>query len=159
MNRNQLPAAAILAAAVLLTSACGGSEDAAKDTSPSPSTASPAAQTIEYEDGVDLKTPEDVAKLEGAPEDFKQFISGAASRVITRKSATDKCGPYLSVSTIYASGFASGGYFECGGANITWAKVDGYWRQIFEGQYAPPCADFKKYNVPEDVAKDFCDPS
>lgn len=158
MKRNQLPAAAVLAATLLFASACSANDDAPKDKASSPSATSPAAaKLIDYgEEGVNLKTPEDVNKLEGAPEDFKQFISGAASQVMTDKSATDKCGPYISVSKVDPAGYAVGGVFDCGGAELMWAKVDGTWRQIFGGQYAPPCADLKKYKVPPAIAGDQC---
>ena len=161
MKRNQLPAAALLAAALLLASACGTNDDASNDATPSPATeTTAAAQLIDYGDeGVALKTPEDVAKLHGAPDDFKQFISGAASQVMTPKSATDKCGPYLSVSLVDPAGFASGSYFDCGGANLIWAKVDGTWREIFGGQYVPPCELTEKYSVPKAIVGGDCDKS
>ena len=158
MRRNQLPAAALLAAALLFASACGAKDEAPKDTSPSPSATTPAtAKIIEYPDGVALKTPEDVNKLEGAPEDFKQFISGAASQVMTADSATDKCGPYISVSQVDPAGFASGSIFDCGGAELIWAKVDGVWRQIFGGQSVPPCDLTEKYSVPEAIVGGKCE--
>ncbi len=157
VKRNQLPPAALLAAALLFTGACGAKDDATKDESPSPSAATTAAaKIIKYPDGIALATPEDVNKLEGAPEDFKQFISGAASQVMTDTSATDKCGPYISVSQVDPAGFASGGIFDCGGAALMWARVDGIWRQIFGGQISPPCDDMKKYSVPKAIAGDKC---
>jgi hypothetical protein len=158
VKRHPLPAAVLLAAALLFTGACGAKDGAPKDTSSSPSATTPAAaKIIEYPDGVALRTPEDVNKLEGAPEDFKQFISGAASQVMTDKSATDKCGPYISVDQVDPAGFASGSVFDCGGANLIWAKVDGVWRQIFGGQYVPPCDLVKKYSVPEAIVGGPCD--
>lgn len=158
VKRHQLPAASVLAAALVFTGACGAKDDAPKDTPSSPSATTPSdAKIIEYPDGVELRTPEDVNKLEGAPEDFKQFISGAASQVMTDKSATDKCGPFISVSQVDPAGFASGSVFDCGGANLIWAKVDGIWRQIFGGQVAPPCEEMKKYSVPEAIVGGPCD--
>jgi hypothetical protein len=157
MRRNQLPAAAIVVAALLFIGACGAKDDAPKATTSSPSATAPA-KIIDYGDeGVNLRTPEDVDKLEGAPEDFKQFASGAASQVMTDKSATDKCGPYISVSRVDPAGFASGSVFDCGGAELIWAKVDGIWRQIFGGQFVPPCDLVKKYSVPEAIVGGECD--
>ena len=161
MKRNQLPAAALLAAALLLASACGSNDDTSKDAAPSPATETTAAtQLIDYGDeGVPIKTLDDVAKLHDAPDDFKQFIAGVASQVLTPKSATDKCGPYIIVTKFDPAGFAQGGSFDCGGGVLIWAKADGIWREVFGGQYVPPCELTEKYSVPEEIIGGKCDDS
>lgn len=157
MRRYLLPMA-VVAAALLFTSACGASNDAAKD---SPATSSSAAKLIEYgDDGVKLQAAEDTVKLKGAPEDFKQFIAGAVSVVANDGSATGECEPpFVSVSKVDPAGYALGYVFDCddGGAVHMWAKVDGRWRRIFDGQSIPPCDDMKKYSVPKSIAGTKCD--
>jgi hypothetical protein len=153
----RLPATAFLTAALLFTGACGAKDAAPKDTTPSPSTTTPAAQLIDYGDeGVPLRTPDDVAKLHDAPEDFKQFIAGAAGQVMTPKSATDKCGPYLYVNKVDTSGYAGGGVFDCGGAQLMWARRNGLWQEIWGGQTVPGCDDMKKFAVPKAIVGDRC---
>ena len=158
MRRNRLPAAALVAAVLLFTGACGAKDDAANDTSPTPSaTSSAATKLIEYDNqGVVLQAPEDVTKLKGAPEDFKQFISGAVSQMITDRSAADTCDPnFISVFKVDPAGYAVGA-FECGdgGGVLMWAKVDGTWRQILDGQSVVPCDLMKKYSVPKAIVID-----
>jgi hypothetical protein len=153
---------AVAVATLLLTGACGTSNDSAQDSSAaSPATSSSAAKLIEYaDDGVRLQAAEDVDKLKGAPEDFKQFIAGAVSEVAKDGGATGKCEPpFVSVSKVDPAGYALGYVFDCdnGGAVHMWAKVDGTWRRIFDGQSIPPCDEMKEYGVPTSVAGTKCD--
>ncbi|HYI46780.1 MAG TPA: hypothetical protein VE174_15085 [Actinomycetota bacterium] len=161
MRRNVLPMA-VVTATLLFTGACGASNDPAKDSSASsPAASSSAAKLIDYgDDGVQLQAAEDVDKLKGAPEDFKQFVAGAVSEVAKDGGATGKCdSPYVSVSKVDPAGYALGYVFDCdnGGAVHMWAKVDGIWRRIFDGQSIPPCDDMKKYSVPKGIAGTKCD--
>lgn len=162
MRRNVLLPMAVVTATLLVTGACGASNDAAKDSSASsPATSSSAAKLIEYgDDGVHLQAAEDVDQLKGAPEDFKQFVAGAVSEVAKDGGAKGKCEPpFVSVSKVDPAGYALGYVFDCddGGAVHMWAKVEGLWRRIFDGQSIPPCDDMKKYSVPTSIAGTKCD--
>ena len=157
MKSNRLPAAAVLAAALLLSAACGADDDKGGATS-APTSEEPKAELIEYDQdeaaGVIIAKPADVAKLEGAPDDFKQFVAGLidASKTLPE----DDCQATVGVSKVDTSGFAAGNMHSCGGAVYIWAERDGVWQEIWSGQEAPVCADLEKYSVPKPIAGDKC---
>ena len=154
---NRLPAAAVLAAALLFSAACGADDGKGGPTS-SPTPAEPKAELIEYDQdeatGVTIAKPADVAKLEGAPDDFKQFIAGI---VDASKTLPDEdCQFTVGVAKIDTSGFAAGSMHSCGGAVYIWAERDGVWQEIWAGQELPLCDDLKKYSVPKAIGGDKC---
>ncbi len=153
----RLPAVAALTAALLTVGACGsGSGTDDKDTA-DPSTA-PAAQPIDYEkDGgepIRMSKAADVSKLEGAPDDFKQFIAGVVAHAT--EVPDEECPAEVLVKAIHPDGYASGALVSCGGAAYMWAKRDGVWQQIWAGQDHPGCDDMKKFTVPVEIAGDKC---
>ena len=157
MKSNRLPAAVVLAAALLLSGACGADDDAGV-AAPSPTPAKPKSELIEYEQeeggGVTIAKPADVAKLEGAPDGFKQYIAGI---IDANKSLPDDDCPFtVGVASIETSGFATGSLHSCGGAAYIWAERDGIWQEIWAGQDLPDCADMKKYSVPKSIAGNTC---
>jgi hypothetical protein len=160
MTPIRLPAA-LLAAAVLLCSACGAAKDDAGETATSSPSSEPASELIVYTDkpdesaGVTVESVADIPKLEGAPDDFKQFVAGLVDASTTM--LVDKECPFsVSVAKIDPNGFALGSMFACGGAAYIWAKRDGVWQEIWGGQEAPDCADMKKYSVPKSIVGDTC---
>lgn len=154
---NRLPAAAVLAAALLFSAACGADDDKGGTTS-SPTPAEPKAELIEYDQddvsGVTIAKPADVAKLEGAPDGFKQFIAGIIDA--SESLPEDDCQFTVAVAKIDTSGFATGSMHSCGGAVYIWAERDGVWQEIWGGQELPVCADMKKYSVPKPIAGEKC---
>ena len=103
--------------------------------------------------GVTIEKVADVDKLEGAPDDFKQFIAGmfAAS---TGMFVDKDCPFSVGVAKIDTSGYAIGSMFTGGGAAFIWSKRDGVWQQIWGGQDVPACDDLKKYSVPKAIVPD-----
>ena len=159
MRTIRLPAATVLVAALLLSASCGADDDG-----PAPSTRStePKSEVIEYTDtpdesvGVKIEKVADVAKLEGAPDDFKQFVAGLIESQRGMGSLEKDCPFSVSVDVIDTSGFARGGMFTCGGAAFIWAKRDGTWQQIWGCQDYPDCTELKKYSVPKSMNFDKC---
>lgn len=158
MKINRLPAAAIVTAALLLSSACGSANDDAGGTATSPSTTPAEAELIEYDQdeavGVTVTKAADVAKLEGAPDDFKQFVAGIID--VSKAPPDDDCQVRVGVARIDTSGYAAGSILSCGGAVYIWAKRDGVWQEIWSGQEIPDCDDMKSFSVPEPIAGDQC---
>lgn len=156
MKSNRLPAAAVLAAALLLSAACGADDDKGEATS-SP-TPEPQAELIEFDHddaaGVVIARPADVAKLKGAPEDFKQFVAGIVDA--SKTLPEDECQFKVAIAKVDTSGFAAGSMHSCGGAAYIWAERDGVWQEIWAGQELPLCDDLKKYSVPKAIGGDKC---
>jgi len=181
MRRAPLLAIAML----MLTAGCGGSDDpdgkgADPTTTPAPTettqtTATTTAPTttpapaptkstsnstlIDYgDDEVIVATPADVAKLTGAPADFKAFIAADLQR--QQDSETGVCvrTPEIHVARIDTRGWAAGTNFipKCGGDAALWAKVAGGWRQVWGQQTLPDCAVLEKYRFPASVAGTQC---
>jgi hypothetical protein len=155
--KNRLPAAAALAAALLLSGACSADDDPA-DAESSPPSAKPEAEVIEYDQegapGIVVAKAADVAKLEGAPDDFKQFIAGIIDS--NRSLPDDDCKFTVGVAKIDTSGFAAGSLHSCGGAAYIWAKRDGVWQEVWAGQELPQCDEMTKYSIPKSIAGDTC---
>lgn len=161
---------AILAAlsALILAGGCGS--DTPSGVTPSSTTASTTAATSpvkhdvvrfadeEGEGGVVLESPADASKLEGVPEDFRAFI---VAELLTQQTASGTemtdCHPkdQLVVDVIDTAGHAAGGvvFAACSGARLYWAKVDGQWRKVLEGQSEPECDAFKQYGFPVSVVE------
>ena len=154
----------MLAAALLLSSACGATKaddegaatpsDAAE---PSSSSSPAAAELITYDQkpaGVTIANAADVSKLEGAPDDFKQFIAGLIDGLET--APDEDCQFTVGVEKIDTSGFAFGSQHSCGGAVYIWSKQDGVWQEIWGGQELPDCDTMEKYSVPTSIVGDKC---
>ena len=164
MTPFRLPAAALLAAALLLSSACGASKDGdpgaatpSAEATPSSSPSPAAAELITYDQkpaGVTIAKVADVSKLEGAPDDFKQFIAGLIDGLKTPPD--EDCQFTVGVEKIDTSGFAFGSQHSCGGAVYIWAKPDGVWQEIWAGQELPDCDTMEKYSVPTSIVGDKC---
>jgi hypothetical protein len=157
MMNHRLPTAAVLATALLLSGACNANDDKGGSTS-SPTSAEPRAELLEYDQdepvGVTVTKAADLAKLEGAPDDFKQFVAGLIDGF--EAPPHDDCQFGVDVRKIDTSGFAAGSMGSCGGAMHIWAKQDGVWQEIWSGQELPVCADMKKHSVPKPIAGDKC---
>lgn len=155
MTINRLPAVVLLTAALLISAACSSDDS---DDGATSSTTEPTAQLIEYDQdeptGRNLTKAADVSKLEGAPDDFKQFIAGILDA--SRAESANECKVAVGVAKIDTSGFAAGSIRSCGGAVYIWAKRDGIWQEIWSGQELPDCADIEKYSVPKPIAGDSC---
>jgi hypothetical protein len=143
---------------VLLFAGACGSNDAKDDDAPSPSPSNTPSELIEYDrdeaTGTSIAKAADVAKLEGAPADFKQFIAGIVDA--SKVPADDDCQFTVAVAKVDTSGYAAGSMHSCGGAVYIWAKQDGVWQEIWSGQELPDCADMEKYSVPKAIAGDSC---
>jgi hypothetical protein len=160
MMSTRIPAALLLTVATFLTGACGAQDDTS-GTASAPSASEPEAELIEYTDnpsesvGVTVSKAGDVTQLEGAPDDFKQFIAGAVTGATAMFEDKD-CPFSVGVDRIDTSGFALGSMASCGGAAFIWAKRDGVWQQIWGGQDIPACEDLSKYSVPKSFWNDSC---
>ena len=164
MTPFRLPAAALLAAALLLCSACGASKDddqgaatPSAEATPSSSPSPAAAELVTYDQkpaGVTIAKVADVSKLEGAPDDFKQFIAGLIDGLKTPPD--EDCQFTVGVEKIDTSGFAFGSQHSCGGAVYIWSKQDGVWQEIWAGQELPDCDTMEKYSVPTSIVGDKC---
>jgi hypothetical protein len=115
------------------------------------------SNVISYGEGVELRTSTDVGKLKGAPQDFKQYIAGAADAAGSGADPTSECGPRVFVDKIDKRGYATGGVFDCGGARLIWAqRSNGVWGQIWGGQITPDCPTMAKFKVPTTIAGKSC---
>lgn len=154
---NRLPAAAWLAVVLLFGCACGADDDKGGATS-SPTSDAPQAELIEYDHddvaGVIIAKPADVAKLKGAPDDFKQFVAGIVDA--SKTLPEDECQFTVGIAKVDTSGFAAGSMHSCGGAAYIWAERDGVWQEIWAGQELPLCDDLRKYSVPKAIGGDTC---
>ena len=157
MQSIRLPAAAVLAAALLFSGACGAEDDTGGAAS-SPKPTTPKSELIEYKQedggGVTIAKPADVAKLEGAPDGFKQYVAGVIDSDLTLPE--EGCEFTVHVASIETSGFATGSLHSCGGAAYIWAERDGVWQKIWAGQDLPDCETMKKYSVPKSIAGNTC---
>ena len=144
-----------------MSSACGTKDDDS-GTASSPKPTEPKSELIEYTEkpeesvGVAITKVADVDKLEGAPDDFKQFIAGIIASQDRMGRPDEDCPFTVGVDKIDTSGFAVGSMTSCGGAAFIWAKRDGVWQQIWGGQDVPACADLAKFSVPTTIAGDQC---
>ncbi|HEX7633488.1 MAG TPA: prepilin-type N-terminal cleavage/methylation domain-containing protein [Candidatus Saccharimonadales bacterium] len=128
---------------------------AAKDAQSGPSKSSPstksASKLITYDPIIEIRAAGDVSQLKGAPQSFKDFMSGQITASLSE--ATDEnCGStFFSVNKIYDSSYAMGGVGQkdCGGAQAVWALYQGNWEKVYVGQQAVSCDVINKYKVPK----------
>ena len=105
----------------MLLSACGATKADDKGAATPSSNPSPAAaELIRYDQqdpaGVSIAKAAEVSKLEGAPDDFKQFIAGLIDGLKTPPD--EECQFTVGVEKIDTSGFAFGSQHSCGGAVV-----------------------------------------
>ena len=174
--------APLLATAMLvLTAGCGGGSDdpdgaggdptttapptpttattSTATPSPAPTKSTSASTLIDYgDDEVTVATAGDIAKLTGAPEDFKAFIVADLQRQQDSESGVCVQAPEIHVARIDTRGWAAGTNFipKCGGDAALWAKIAGGWRQVWGGQTLPDCAVLEKYQFPASIAGTQC---
>jgi len=178
--RRTLPAAIAI---LLLTAGCGGSDEPqgaddpttssaptteptttatptpAPTTTPTPTQPTKASTLIDYgDDEITVARAGDVAKLTGAPEDFKAFIAADLQRQQATKDKVCTEKAEIHVGKVDTRGWAAGGIFipQCGGNAALWAKVAGGWREVWGGQTLPDCAVLEKYDFPAGVAGGEC---
>ncbi len=144
---------ALIASLLLVTVGCGDNpeEPSSGQTSASPSAAaSSAGEVIRFgKDGATIEDESDVSKLRGAPEDFTTFIAGLIKDVEVDEECEYE--PQYAVDAIDPSGYASGGFGQCGGYYIIWAKVAGEWREVLTGQDHPLCDDLSRLGIPKEI--------
>jgi hypothetical protein len=152
---NSRPAfVALIAGLLLIVVACADDPQppsGTKATSASPSTtASAAGELIRYgKQGVTIENEGDIAKLRGAPEDFKTFIAGLVASM--ENDPECEYDPAYSVDAIDPAGYAAGGFGECGGHYTIWATVAGSWREVLAGQDHPMCDDLARLAIPKEI--------
>jgi hypothetical protein len=145
---------ALVASLLLVAGGCGDDPETSSgqsSTSASPSAAaSSAGEVIRFgRDGATIENESDVSKLEGAPEDFKTFIAGLIDDVEVDEDC--EYDAQYAVDAIDPSGYASGGFAQCGGHYILWARVAGQWREVLAGQDHPPCDDLSRLGIPKEI--------
>lgn len=121
------------------------------------------------EDALKLRKPEDVSRMTGAPDDFKEFMRGT----IQRDSKTivaflaDKGQTLESKECEYAveirlwgvgPGVATGRVRGCeqNSFDAIWAKQDGTWRRVARMQGGWDCDVLARYRVPADITGSTC---
>lgn len=114
-------------------------------------------ELIKYDPIVEIRSKQDVSKLDKADDVFKNFI---ASQVSTTPTPDQFCDipKVISVDIIYKNEFARGGVGGCGGARTVWKKIDGIWQGNMEfggGHTATQCADIIKHKIPK-IIVDSC---
>ncbi|MGZ6754503.1 MAG: hypothetical protein ACXVEJ_13675 [Nocardioides sp.] len=160
----------VAATALLALAGCGDgstprAHDAARDaaprspTSPTTSATPDAPRLIGYaggeSPGVEVQKRSDVARLRGAPDDFKAFIADTAEGLAAKDDCSDGY-VGVTVQTLRTDGFAVGGVNDCGGYLALWTVVDGRWKEVAGTQEEWDCQVLKRYAVPSDVAGERC---
>jgi hypothetical protein len=145
---------ALIASLLLVTGGCGDDPEPSSgppSTSASPSaSASSGGEVIRFgQEGATIEKESDVSKLEGAPEDFTTFIAGLIEDVEVDEDCEYE--PHYAVDAIDPAGYASGGFSQCGGHYIIWARVAGQWREVLAGQDHPPCEDLSRLGIPKEI--------
>jgi hypothetical protein len=125
-----------------------GATEATEAPTPSPTT----QVTLDYGgDGVAVEQPADVSQLTGAPDDFKTFVAGLASKAQQAGKACPDAFHGITVQKLRGD-FALGAVNDCGGYAALWARVDGRWQEILGTQEQWSCADLAAHDVPEGFA-------
>ena len=104
--------------------------------------------------GYEVRSPEDVAGMQGAPTSFKRFIA----REVARLAAGSTCDAptEIIVEFLRTDGFATGGVNACGGYQALWVQVDGQWQEVDGTQEMEGCAVLEQYRVPSDLVDGRC---
>jgi hypothetical protein len=179
-------AKALLCLAILSTlGACAGAKPGpgADATKPSSAASESAERTAVYitsrdaspeggtvQGGVKLRSPGDVEKLIGAPDDFKAFLAkdladgaAAAEESLARLHTTaDAYGcDELSNATVWGvtNQVAMGSTGSCAeaGGDVIWAKRDGTWKSVSGNTTGSwPCSELRLYGVPAQITVARC---
>lgn len=121
------------------------------------------------EDPVELRTTEDLAKLRGAPDDFKAFMADQLAarsaevdaRLAARKRTvlTEGCDFKVELRVWgIAEHVATGRERACtfDSNDVIWAKKDGVWQRASRMQGGWDCAELEQYRVPADITAAAC---
>lgn len=98
--------------------------------------------------GVEVRKPEDAAKLTGTSAEFKAFVVKSALSI--ERPDAPNCGG-ITVQKYDPAGFAIGGVDECGGYAAIWGKKDGRWKELIGTQDAWSCTELHKFGVPPTI--------
>lgn len=84
----------------------------------------------------------------GVGEDFITWIGNDGAKAAADAKKTCNGQGVDTVSAYDPSGFAMGGYTDCGGAAVIWGKPSGTWKVLLGSQAMWNCADLVKDHVP-----------
>jgi hypothetical protein len=111
-------------------------------------------------DGIMVRRANDVAKLTGTPDDFRQYIAGRIDEVrpTGHPNPDSECpDPSVRVDVYDPKGYAAGGVHSfCEGHAVLWKKDDGIWQEIVGSQMGWPCDVLYDHGVPVSVAGQEC---
>lgn len=159
------PASVLLALLVTLLAGCG-TDDASPSAvdggaTPTRTPAETPAETPELiayaggeSIGYEVRSPEDVDGMQGAPEAFKRFIAGKVRRLAAGSTCTAPS--EVIVEFLRTDGFATGGVNDCGGYQALWVELDGGWKEVDGTQEMEGCAVLEQYQVPSDLVDGRC---
>jgi hypothetical protein len=121
------------------------------------------------EDALKLHTPDDVARMTGAPEDFKAFVRNhiavdtqdvVASLAREQKTLETEGCDFAVEIRLWGVGpeVATGRERGCdrNSYDVIWAKKDGAWRRVARMQGGWDCAVLDRYRVPADITGSTC---
>lgn len=140
-------------AVLTVTYGCGSATEQNRTLEGSSSESATVSTAVDYGDGVELRSPRDVAKLRNAPEGFRQYMAGRIDELV-QADFEKECPPVVRVNVIDPEGFATGSINGCGGYALIWKNVDGVWQQVLGGQDYWRCTDLRKHEVPVSVVHD-----
>lgn len=126
-----------------------GSVESVMTTSPSAAAPIPELEQGWVTTDVLLSTPDDVWRLENAPEGFRESVS-----LEVGVPDEDGCTPQVSIFAMHEEGFVYGsvGYPDCGGgAQALWGNQSGTWEALLVFQDVPDCEDVVAAGVPENM--------
>lgn len=119
------------------------------------------------EDAVEIRTPADLAELDGAPDDFKAFLAEqlvvlaakAAKSLAARGYSIKSCEVRSEVLVWGIAGDVATGReraCELDSNDVIWAKEDGSWRVVARMQGGWDCATLDRHRVPADITAAVC---
>lgn len=107
----------------------------------------PSANLITYPGGVAVQTEADLAKLVGAPDEFKQFV---LTQVPPTEAPCNQPGKVI-VQAIRLDGYAVGNtVYHCAqaGHEVLWVLIGGAWKQLAASEDVFDCAPLKAATFP-----------
>ena len=104
--------------------------------------------------GYEVRSPEDVEGMQGAPASFKRFIARTIRRLVA--DSTCEAPSEVVVQFLRTDGFATGGVNDCGGYQALWVELDGGWKEVDGTQEMVGCAVLETYHVPSDLVDGRC---
>lgn len=121
------------------------------------------------DDAVEVRTAQDLNKLRGAPDDFKEFlVAQLAERAaevdrhlasLGRTMATEGCDFKVEIRVWgIAEHVATGRERACGldSNDVIWAKANGSWQRASRMQGGWDCSELERYRVPADITAAVC---